>query len=339
MPASSIPMHKKHAVVALCLAAASAFSQASPPPAAAPDIRVDVDLVRLSCSATEHGVPVKGLQKDDFLIREDSILQEVKYFWQESELPLTIGLIVDVSGSQTGLVNKHRETVAHFLKQVLRPEDRAMLVTVGPQAHLLTDLTGSIDDLSASIDHITQGRGDAPILGEPCRGDRARLRARGRHRYPCGGTALWNAVYFASRLKMRGVSGRKALLVLSDGLDTGSDHRLEDAIEAAQAAETAVYTIKFVSPIEVMFLPVIAAQHGMRKMSEETGGVAYGIMHGNLGEVFQQIDTELRNQYVLAYTSTNRARDGAFRKVEISSKRSGVQVRTRKGYPAPRDSP
>ena len=144
---------------------------------------------------------------------------------------------------------------------------------------------------------------------------------------------IWNSVYYAAKLKMHAIEGRKALLVLSDGFDTGSDHGLGDAIEAAQSAETAVYTIKSVSPlVGVMMLPRLVMQDGMHKLSEETGGAPYGMLHGDLGDVFNQIETDLRNQYVLAYTSTNHARDGKFRKLQVSSTRKGIEVRTRTGY-------
>jgi len=311
----------------------------------APAMRVDVDLVRVALSATRHGVPVKGLGKQDFLVREDSAPQQIKYFWQEGELPLSMGLIVDVSGSQSGFISKHRETVSRFLKQVLGSQDRAMIVTVGPQARLVTDFTNSLEDLNRSVADIRSRNNDAPILGEPCKGiNRRELPMPHRHgrslgglalRYPCGGTALWNGIYFAS-VKMKNVSGRKALIVFSDGWDTGSDKTLDDAIEAAQSAETPVYTIKFLNPVLAVLVPPLAFKHPMERLSDETGAMGYGMMHGDLGNIFNQIETELRNLYVIGYTPTNRARDGAFRKLEVTAKDPGVQVRTRRGYIAER---
>lgn len=316
--------------------------------AAQEPIKVEVELVRLSCSATHHGVPVPGLRQDDFIVREDGVAQPVRYFWQEADLPLTVGLIVDVSVSQAGLVGKHKETLTRFFRQVLRPQDRALIVTVGPQARLLTDFTASQEALAEGIERLHTGGGAGTVLGEPCRSPHAQSddatvaqgrgpraqRARRRIFVPCGGTALWNAIYWASRLKMKETSGRKALIVLSDGWDTGSQHGLEDAIEAAQAAETPVYTIKFVGPLAAALFPPIALKHSMQKLSDATGGVGYGMLHGDLGEVFRRIEQELRNQYVLAYTPANRARDGKFRQVEVSTTRPSVKVRTRTGYRA-----
>ncbi len=297
------------------------------------DIRVNVDLVRVACSVSAHNVPVSGLQRSDFILREDAAPQEIKYLWQESELPLTIGLIVDVSGSQLSLLHKHRHTVSQFLKQVLRPEDQAMIVSVGGQVRLDADLTSSMDSLESAIEEVGSRGSQAPLLGDPCRG--GRMRGRARHRYPCGGTVLWNAIYYAAKLKMQQVTGRKALLVLSDGLDTGSDHHLNDTIEAAQAAGVPVYTIKFVDPILLPFAAVAALKRDMQKLSAETGGASFGMLHGNLDLVFSQIEGELRNQYVLAYTPSNGAHDGTYRKLEISvSGRPALQVRARKGYRA-----
>ena len=124
------------------LGAAAAAQQSS-------TIRVDVDLVRVVCSATQHGIPVKALQKTDFIVREDSTPQEIKYFWQEADLPLTIGLVVDVSASQSGLIRNHREIIARFLKEVLRPEEsphpiyrRKEACFLSPTTHFLEEISG-----------------------------------------------------------------------------------------------------------------------------------------------------------------------------------------------------
>ena len=302
------------------------------------DIRVDVNLVSVACSVTDHIVPVKGLQRSDFVLREDGPAQHIRYIWQEVELPLTIGLIVDVSGSQSSLVRKHRHTLSQFLRQVLRPEDQAMIVSVGGQVRLNADLTNSMDALESAIEDVGTRKSQAPPLGDPCQsgGRRGTRRAgRARVRYPCGGTVLWNAVYYASKLKMRQVTGRKALLILSDGLDTGSDHHLNDAIEAAQSAGVPVYTIKFVDPLLLPFTAVAALKQGMQRLSTETGGIGFGMLHGKLDDVFRQIEEELRNQYVLAYTPDNTARDGSYRKLEVAVEgQPTLQIRARKGYRA-----
>src|SRR5262249_50296269 len=161
--------------------------------------------------------PVRDLRREDFTVREEGVPQTVKYFWQEADLPLTVGLVVDVSGSQAGLVSKHRETVAQFLKQIMGPRDRGVLVTIGPQAKLVADVTNSTAELLAGVDRI--GGREGELLGDPCR----RSGLRRVRRLGCGGTALWHGLYNTVRLKMRREAGRKALVVISDGWDTGSD--------------------------------------------------------------------------------------------------------------------
>ena len=136
---------------------------------------------------------------------------------------------------------------------------------------------------------------------------------------------------------MKNVEGRKALIILSDGIDTGSDRTLEDAIEAAQAAETPVYTVKYASVVAFSVLPVVALKQGVNKPSDETGGTAYGLMHGDIRKVFENIENDLRDLYVLAYISTNTAHDGTFRKIEVTTSMKGMEIRARKGYVAARD--
>src|SRR5437773_2448884 len=123
----------------------AAFAAVAQEPNNGADIRINVDVVQVPVSVTRLGVAVKDMMKEDFQLRENAAPQAVKYFWQETDLPLSVGLIVDVSGSQNGLIGKHRETVTRFLRQVLGPRDRAMLITVGTQARLVTDFTGSIE--------------------------------------------------------------------------------------------------------------------------------------------------------------------------------------------------
>jgi Ca-activated chloride channel homolog len=307
------------------------------------DIRVDVNLVTIACSVSDrNGAPVSKLKREDFKLLDESRPREIKYFWQESELPLTVGLIADVSGSQTGYVSKHRQTIARFLEQVLGPEDRAFLVTVGPDVKLVTDLTGSIEELKAGVDQIEGGQRYGTQLGDSCLGHgpspprRGPFGRKGRRNFGCGGTALWNGVYAAARLKMKQVKGRKALIVLSDGMDTGSFHGLTDAIEAAQAADTLVYTIKYVNiPLMILAPPLAVAataSHGLERLSLETGGHAFTGQGAHPSEIFAKIENELRNVYVLGFTPPEEASDGKPRKIEIKLAQSGLLVRARKSY-------
>jgi VWFA-related protein len=300
-------------------------------------IRVSVNLVTVACSVSDrNGAPVNSLRREDFSLLDDGKPRDIQYFWQESDLPLTVGLIADVSGSEIGVIRKHREMITQFLAQVIGPRDRAFIVTVGREVKLLRDLTASIDDLRSGVNDIQGGGRQGQQLGEPCSGPDAPRRRRPHVIPGCGGTALWNGVYAAARLKMKPLTGRKALIVLTDGMDTGSFHTLVDAIEAAQSADTLVYTIREVSPM-VKFSPglnQIALALGnshLRRLSEETGGQAFGSPK-NPSANFTQIENELRNLYVLGFTPAEASRDGKLHKLQVKSAQAGLRIRARKNY-------
>jgi VWFA-related protein len=296
-----------------------------------PDIRVDVDLVTVACSVTDHqGAPAKGLKAEDFMLRDGGQPREIRNFWQESDLPLTVALVADVSGSQAGFIRSHRESVAQFLRQVINPGDRAMIVEVAGQARMISGLTGSLDQLTTAVEKIgTREGNDAPLLGPPCRNSS----------FPktCGGTALWHGLYYAAK-ELKPVTGRKAIVVLSDGMDTGSDISLTDLIEMTQSAETVVYSIKYANPMRFISITatiVQAVSRGLDRLSRETGGVAFPNPGRKTAEVFAQIETDLRNMYVLGFTPSGDARDGKFHKIEVKTVRTDLMVRSRAGYWAP----
>ena len=293
-----------------------------------PDIRVDVDLVTASCSVTDRGgVPVKGLKREDFNLRDNGQPREITNFWQESDLPLTIAFVADVSGSQAGYVKSHREAVAKFFQQVLSPADRAMVVEVAQQSRLLSDLTASPDALSAAVERIGTHEGkESPLLGPPCR--------NASFPHTCGGTALWHGVYYATR-QLKPVTGRKAIIILSDGMDTGSDISLTNVIEMAQSADVVVYSIKYASPMRFISLAATIAQavsHGLERLSRETGGLSFANPGHKISDVFSQIESDLRNMYVLGFTPPSDARDGLFHKLDVVAARPGLNVRSRAGY-------
>lgn len=287
------------------------------------DIRVDVDLVTVACSATDRGgAPVKNLKPEDFVLTDNGVPQKIRQFWQESDLPLTVALVADISGSQAMFIKNHRNAVTQFLSQVIGPQDRATVVEVAQQAWLVSDLTNDPDALRQSVQSVGLRQSkDEPLLGVRC------------HR--CGGTALWHGIYYTARLGLRPVTGRKAIVVLSDGMDTGSDVSLNDTIEMAQTAKTVVYGIKYASPFRYLSLGATIAQavsRGLERISRETGGVTYPNPGRRLGDVFSQIEADLRNLYVLGFTPAVEARDGRFHKLEVKAVRKDVVVRARAGY-------
>lgn len=296
--------------------------------AQSPAIKIDVQLVTVPCTVTDrNGALVPHLTADDFVLLEDGQPRQIKHVWQEADLPLTIGIIVDVSGSQFRYIERHRQEVAQFLSQVIGKGDRAFIVTVGREARLVTDLTGSLDELRAGMDSIGR-HGSAPIIGDPCRGT--------HHHRGCGGTALWNGVWAASRLKMKNAEGRKALVILSDGLDTGSRHSLSDAIEAAQGADTVAYAVrsldKMIFAMAPLAAPIIMTKaHGMPRLADETGGKLFEAPKGSPSEIFARIEEELRMQYVLGFSPTA-VNDGKYHHIKVQAKQPDRQVRARKGY-------
>jgi VWFA-related protein len=292
-----------------------------------PDIRVDVDLVTVSCSVADHvGLPARDLKAEDFELRDNGQLREIRNFWHESDLPLTIALVADVSGSQATFVKSHREAIAQFLKQVIGPRDRAMVVQVASESWLLSDLTGAGDELDAAVQKIGSREGkQAPLLGPHCRNTGV-LKS-------CGGTALWHGLYYAAQ-ELKPVGGRKAIVVLSDGMDTGSDISLTNVVEMAQSADVVVYSIKYANPMRFISITATIAQaasRGLERLSRETGGLTFPNPGRKTSEVFSRIESDLRNMYVLGFTPGD-ARDGTFHKLEVKTPHRDLVVRARTGY-------
>lgn len=295
-----------------------------------PDIRVDVNLVTIACAVDDrNGIPAKDLKAQDFRVLDDGQPREISNVWQESDLPLTVALVADVSGSQAGFVKSHREALSQFLRQVIGPRDRAMVVEVASQARLIAPLTGSATDLIAAVQSIgTRAGKDAPLLGPPCRHE--------SFPHTCGGTALWHGLYYTA-VEMKPVQGRKAIVVLSDGMDTASDVSLNDLVEMTQSAGTAVYSIKYASPMRFLSVAatiIQAASHGLDRLSRESGGLLFPNPGHKTDEVFARIQSDLRNLYVLGFVPPEDARDGRLHKLEVTTVRPDLVVRARSSYRA-----
>jgi len=292
------------------------------------DIRIDVDLVTVACAVdARDGSPARNLTLDDFKLLDDGQPRAIQNFWQESDLPLTVALVADVSGSQAGYIRSHREAIAQFLKQVIGVRDRAMVVEVAQKSWLISGLTGSSADLSAAVERIGTPEGkQSPLLGPVCRNE--------SFPHSCGGTALWHGLYYTAK-ELKPVSGRKAIIVLSDGMDTGSDIHLSDVIEMVQSAGTVVYSIKYASPMRFLSISGAIAQavsRGLERLSRETGGLTFPNPGHRTAEVFSKIEADLRNMYVLGFTPPADARDGKFHKLDVTTARPDLAVRARSGY-------
>ncbi len=308
------------------LAAGLALAQ---PPQEVPTIKVEVNVVNIMCSVRDNrNALVASLGKDDFLVTEEGKSQEIRYFERETELPLTLGLLVDVSGSQRNLIQTEKRAAEAFFGSVLHNKDMAFLISFGSEAELLQDYTGSVvllrdglDQLKLSTPPPTQMPGPVPTVYQP------------------RGTILFDAVYLAAHDQLRSQVGRKAIVIITDGVDQGSRLRLADAIEAAQKADAIIYSIYYVDPGAygrggwLMYTP---GSGDLRRMSEETGGRMFEVGRKNtLEDIFRQIQEEMRSQYAIGYVSSNPAKDGAYRRVEVRTKQKGLKVQARKGYYAP----
>jgi VWFA-related protein len=337
-----------------CVALAFAVALLAQQP---PHLRADVNLVRVPCAVRDaNGAPAQGLRGEDFVVLDDGVPQPVKYVWQELDLPLTVGLISDCPCLVASLFDPPRQSLMQFVTRVVSPEDRAFLVSVGRQQRLVADFTNSAESLRAGLRGLDQQT--AAVLGEACSG--THLTKWSQSAPPCGGETLWNGVFFAARLKMGPQSGRKAMLLFTDGRDTGSDHGLSDAIEACQGAGTVVYSIRY-GPLKhgpraaTIFANIVSpptifldkdpnpeftkARRELERIARETGGLAfdgeYYSKPDRLTAIFDRIESDLRSQYVLAYRVPSAHAPGSYHRISVKVRRPGLTVRARPGYYAP----
>ena len=282
-------------------------------------IQVEVNLVNVAASVRDaQGRLVNDLTKDDFEILEEGTAQRIQLFARNLDLPLTLGIVLDFSGSQGEYMKKHRRDLEVFLENVLGPRDQAFVVCFGNRLFLVSDLSNSPAQIQESLKRFEKGdRGFARIDPDMIR---------------TGGTAFYDAIYHGSQ-KLADVAGRKALVVFSDGEDNASAHHMIDAIEAAQSAGTLVYGLRYTHMEgNRQTARNIYGTRVMERLSRDTGGTDFDADRMNLKAAFRQINEELRTLYELAFASTNPVRDGSFRKLQVRVKRSGLVVRTKSGY-------
>ena len=296
-------------------------------------IKVDVDIVNILASVRDKkGALVPNLEKNDFTVFEDGKQQDIKYFTKETDLPLTIGLLIDVSASQRNLIEIERNAASQFFAKVLRKKDEAFLISFGEEAELLQDYTGSpqlltrgLGDLRVSSGVGGFGPGPVPTAGQP------------------RGTVLYDAVFLAANDKLKTEVGRKVIVVITDGEDQGSRLSLNQAVEAAQKSDAVIYSIYYYDPSAYgrgfggFTFGGGAGEGVLRKMSDETGGHVYKVDRKNsLDVVFQQLQEEMRSQYSIGYTPANDVKDGSYRKIDIKLANKDLKAQARKGYYAVR---
>lgn len=264
------------------------------------------------------------LTQADFELREDKRIQKIQYFARQTDVAVTLGMLVDTSASQTGVLDTERNAARNFLWQVLRPnQDSAFLIRFDIEVELTQDSTNSLPKLDKALDSLQiptrrrRGRGLAGI-----------------------GTLLYDSVFLAADEVLATREGRKAIILLSDGADFGSRTTLDSAIGAAPKADTSIYSIHAAAGDVVTGRSRLAqrvargkAMKVLRQMSEETGGRYFEVTGKTpLEVVFKEIDEELRNQYSLGYVSDRPEADGEFRTIAVATKRKGLKVQARSGY-------
>src|SRR5271154_2396245 len=286
-----------------------------------PTFSTDVKVVNILATVrTKAGQIVNDLTKDDFSILENGRPEAIKYFSRESDLPLTIGLMVDTSMSQARVLEKERSASFQFVDQVLREGKDKVFVTQFDMAVMTRQQpTSSRHDLEQSLPYV-----DTPSKNE--------LQAqRG------GGTLLFDAVVKASREIMSGQRNRKAMIILSDGGDNGSDETLTSAIEAAQKADTIIYSILFSDATYYGGYGDPGGKAFMQRVAQETGGGYFEVSKKlTINQTFGIIENELRSQYNLGFVSDQPVRISEFRNLQLTTKRKDLIVQARDRYWAQR---
>ena len=311
-----------------------------------PSYRVNTVVVNVPATVrNKHGQIMRNLSRNDFILEEDGRPQEIRYFAMDADLPVTLGLLVDTSLSQRRVLEDERSASYKFLDRMLRQEqDKAFIIHFDRDSELLQDLTSDRRQLEAALQDL-----HTPDRETRVSGGGGRRGGRGGWGEP--GTVLYDAVYLASDELMRKQQGRKALIILSDGVDTGSKVTLERAIEAAQRADTIVYSILFYDAQAYggglgtiggwggrggIPIPLPGGHSDGKKvlerMSKETGGRLFEVSSKMpIDNVYAQIADELRNQYSLGY-SPDRASDRGYHKIQLRTRDKDLIVQARSGY-------
>ena len=335
-------------------------------------LTVTVKVVNVPATVRDkHGKIISNLAKDDFVLEEDGRPQTIRYFAHDTDLPLTLGLLVDTSMSQRRVLEDERHASYSFLDQMLhQSKDVAFVIHFDHEVELLQDLTANREKLDAALQALqtpqfksaSQQSGGQSGNGGSSNGSGYPGGRGGRHGgsgFGGGGTLLYDASYLASDELMKKQQGRKALIILSDGVDRGSKVGLETAIETVQKSDTVVYSILFKDEETPgafggrggfggggmgrrggQRFPQESRPDGkkiLERLSKETGGRLFEVSKKNpIDKIYESIEEDLRNQYNLGYTPDRPASDGGYHKISLKTKEKDVTVQARDGYYASR---
>lgn len=284
---------------------------------APPTFSTEVRVVNVLATVTgQGGRVISDLTEDDFLLYENKRPQTLRYFSRESDLPLTIGLMVDTSMSQLRVLDAERGASYRFLEVVLRPDkDRVFLVQFDLRVYFRQPLTSSLKQLDEALAFV-----ETPTRSE-------------LQNQSGGGTLLYDAVVTAAQDVMATLQGRKALILLTDGVDNGSDATLDEAADAAQRADTLIYSILFSDARAYGFMGGPDGRRPLIRLSKETGGGFFEVSKKqSIDQIFQVIQEELRSQYSLGYVSDRPVTSPGFRQIQLTTRRKGLVVQARDRY-------
>jgi len=284
-------------------------------------IRVEVNTISVPVTVRHpEGGFIKGLTRNDFRVFEDGEPQEIALFEQEG-LPTRIALVLDASGSVVSEWGTIKYATKRFLEH-LKPEDQFSLISFNTEIKLKMDWgrkTDRVDPVLTSI-------------------------------YCKGNTKLWDAIYVVSNDVFKGIKEKKAIIIMSDGMDNESAVSYEEALQAAVRSEAAIYVVSKTEAVRQLYITAnkgsyyggvpneafVQADLALRKLAYETGGrVLYPNTFGQLDNIYAQVDEELRNQYTLGYVSSNTIKDGSYRKIAVAVNSKGAVISARPGYYAP----
>jgi len=332
-------------------------SQQQAPPQSQSKISTEVKLVTVYASVRDkHGKIIPNLNQSDFALQEDARPQTIKYFARESDLPLTLGLLVDTSLSQRRVLDQEKNASYSFFDHILREDkDKAFLIHFDREVELLQDLTASREKLRSALELLdtpefttTRGSGGGGGAGGSGRG------------HGGGGTLLYDSIYLASNELMKKQQGRKALIILTDGVDHGSKESLNNAMSSAQRADTAVYSILFADedaygsggrggfgghggyggggmgrggPGRYPQQQRPDGKKILERISKETGGQLFEVKKKlSIEQIYAQIEEELRNQYSLGYTPDRPNADSIYHLIHVTVNQKDLIVQAREGY-------
>jgi VWFA-related protein len=287
--------------------------------------KVQTEVVNVYAVVKDHkGRLISNLTQNDFKLSEDGTPQQIRYFSRVTRVPLTLAIMVDTSPSQGRVLSTEQRQADDFLREVMQPKDLACVLHFDIQVELLQDFTASLPMLSRAIDQtVINGGARGPLPSTfPLIG---------------GATHLYDAVWLASRDLMGHQVGRKVLILLTDGQDQGSYENVNSALEAAVRADTMIFSIDILDRgFYGIDSPTYNGGQILRKFSGTTGGEVIRVTRrSKTAEAFREIADELRTQYWLGYTPSNREHDGTYRAIRVEVDDKHYRVQARKGYYAP----